>query len=81
MGKLAECPQLIILNNIRLANINGLEGVSSSSAIRIHSNDSLIDFCALSDFIKTHKETIYFIARHNVYNPTIEDMVQDNCAG
>lgn len=80
LENLVECPQLIILNNIRLVNINGLEGISSSSDIRIDSNDSLTDFCSLAAFIQNNKETVSFIARNNIYNPTIEDMVQNNCA-
>ncbi|WKK75993.2 hypothetical protein QYS49_00640 [Marivirga salinae] len=80
LENLVECPKLLILNNIRLVNIEGLEGISSSSDIRIDSNDSLTDFCSLTKFIKANKESIYFIARHNVYNPTIEDMVQDKCS-
>ncbi len=79
LSSLEEVPQLLINNNIYLTNIDGLGNLISSEDIRIDSNDSLTDFCALTEFVQANSGTISFIARFNSYNPTLEDLVANNC--
>lgn len=80
LEKLKIVPQLLITNNIRLLNVDGLGGLTTCSDLRIDSNDSLVDFCAMTDFMQNNKENIAFAARMNSYNPTVEDFINGDCA-
>jgi hypothetical protein len=80
LESLRQVPQIIILNNVNLITINGLEGLTSCDDIRIYSNDSLTDFCSLIVFAQENSQTILFSARLNSYNPSLDDLVNNNCS-
>jgi hypothetical protein len=80
LENLEKIPQIIILNNVNLITINGLEGLTSCDDIRIYSNDSLTDFCSLIVFAQENSQTILFSARLNSYNPSLDDLVNNNCS-
>jgi len=80
LENLKQIPQIIILNNIYLININGLEGIISSENIGIFSNNSLTDFCSLEEFAQENSQTISFSAGFNSFNPTLNDLVDNNCS-
>jgi hypothetical protein len=80
LENLEQIPQIIILNNINLININGLEGITSSDNIGIFSNNSLTDFCSLVIFARENSQTVLFSAGFNSYNPSLNDLVNNNCS-
>jgi hypothetical protein len=80
LENLEQIPQVIILNNINLITINGLEGITSSDNIGIFSNNSLTDFCSLVVFAQENSQTILFSAGFNSYNPSLNDLVNNNCS-
>lgn len=80
LENLEKIPQILILNNINLIAINGLEGLTSCDDIRIYSNDSLTDFCSLIVFAQENSQTILFSAGFNSYNPSLDDLVNNNCS-
>ncbi|RPD94295.1 hypothetical protein EGM88_12575 [Aureibaculum marinum] len=80
LENLKEIPQIIILNNINLLSISGLEGITSSDNIGIFSNDLLTDFCSLVPFVQANSSSIKFSAGFNSYNPSLEDLIDNNCS-
>jgi hypothetical protein len=80
LENLDQIPQIIILNNNNLININGLEGITSSDNIGIISNNSLTDFCSLVQFAQENSQRILYSARFNNFNPTLNDLVDNNCS-
>jgi len=80
LENLEKIPQVIILNNINLITISGLEGITSSDNIGIFSNNSLTDFCSLVAFAQENSETVLFSAGFNSYNPSLDDLINNNCS-
>lgn len=80
LENLKQIPQIIILNNLNLISVNGLGGITSSANIGILSNDSLTDFCSLVQFVQANSQTIEFSAGFNSYNPSLEDLINNNCS-
>ena len=80
LENLVEVPQLLITNNINLTNIGALGGITSSAEIKIDSNDSLVNFFSLTRLVQVNSDSIYFLARFNSYNPTLENLANNNCS-
>ncbi len=80
LNNLKQIPQIIILNNLNLTTLNGLDGITSSAKIGILSNDSLADFCSLVQFVQANSQTIEFSAGFNGYNPSLDDLINNNCS-
>jgi hypothetical protein len=80
LESLRQVPQIIILNNVNLTSINGLEGITSSYNIGILSNDSLNNFCSLVQFVQANSQTVQFSAGFNSYNPSLDDLINNNCS-
>ncbi|QTD39098.1 hypothetical protein JL193_07590 [Polaribacter batillariae] len=80
LENLKQIPQIIILDNLNLMSLNGLEGITSSANIGVLSNDSLTNFCSLVPFVQANSQTIKFSAGFNSYNPSLEDLINNNCS-
>ncbi len=68
-----------VVNNEILANLDGLEGLTSCSSIELGGNESLNDFCALRTLLELNPDIENNIAG-NAFNPTPEEIVSGNCA-
>lgn len=80
LSNLAEVDEVIMLNNINLTNINGLNGITSFSKMTFVSNDSLTDFCSLTNVLKGISDAQSFGTIYNKYNPSFEDMQAGRCS-
>ncbi|WP_335974004.1 T9SS type A sorting domain-containing protein [Gaetbulibacter jejuensis] len=72
---------LFISNNDALENLNGLENITFiSNDIKIQLNDNLEDFCSLQDYFLGGTFSGGYTVYGNAYNPTQQEMVDDNCS-
>lgn len=72
--------RFLVLNNINLIALTGLENIVTTTRFQFDSNDLLHDFCALTSFFQQHPDPDLFGARHNAYNPTVENILNKNCS-
>ncbi|MDG4951268.1 protein phosphatase 1 regulatory subunit 42 [Weeksellaceae bacterium KMM 9724] len=79
LENLTSVYNLFVLENVNLTDISAIDNINTSTGMDFSSNDSLYDFCALSDFIEQNPEPHIFAARFNAYNPTVEDILNGDC--
>jgi hypothetical protein len=71
--------ELVIWNCESLQTLDGLENFDfKNGRISINNNNSLIDFCALSNLINNSNSIEYYI-RNNYFNPSKNDFSVGNC--
>ncbi|MGF1558183.1 MAG: hypothetical protein ACFCUL_03770 [Flavobacteriaceae bacterium] len=70
---------LIILGNPSLANLDGLNGLSSCGDLKISTNGTLADFCGLQNLFDSGWANQTFVI-DNAYNPSVSQLRSGNCA-
>lgn len=82
LSKLTTVENIQIDNCDALQNLNGLSNLTAMSGyyIYISGNLTLNDFCGLSSLIDEDFSIDSYIVKDNLYNPTIEDMINNNCS-
>ncbi|WP_127142054.1 cadherin repeat domain-containing protein [Flagellimonas marinaquae] len=72
-----ELLQIVHCDSIQ--NLDGIANLTSVDVVSIRNNDSLNDFCGLTTLINNNFSGSYTVVE-NLYNPTIEDILNDNCS-
>jgi hypothetical protein len=81
LENLESVSQFLILNNANLETLDGLDGITFSNHLGITLNDSLNDYCSLVQFAQDNDNpTLLFSTTSNSYNPTLEDLINNNCS-
>nr|WP_321413047.1 hypothetical protein [uncultured Allomuricauda sp.] len=62
-----------------LQNLDGVSNLTSVDAVSISHNDSLNDFCGLTTLLNNSFLGSYSVYE-NLFNPTVEDMLNENCS-
>ncbi len=76
---LTSIERLQILQCDSLQHLDGAANLTSVDAVSINNNESLNDFCGLTTLIKNSFSGSYSVYE-NLFNPTIEDMINENCS-
>ncbi|WP_430409380.1 hypothetical protein [Kordia sp.] len=79
LENLQSVPQVLILGNDNLETIDGLDGITFSNHIGISLNESLTDYCSLVQLAQANP-TLLFFPELNSYNPTLDDLINNNCS-
>lgn len=81
LDNLTQSNSIDITTNASLSSLNGLDNLTSAFWIYIYDNAVLADYCALNTFVNNISSTFdFFTATQNLYNPTIEDLIDGICA-
>lgn len=67
------------INNTDLVNLNGLKNLTGLNTLTIKFNESLTDYCAISTLAQ-NEETRNYTVENNLFNPTLNDLMEENCA-
>lgn len=70
---------LQIYNCKSLQNLDGIANLTSADVVSIRENDSLNNFCGLTTLMNNSFSGSYTVVE-NLYNPTIEDILNNNCS-
>lgn len=76
---LTTIERLQLYNCKSLQNLDGVANLTSVDAVYIVYNDSLNDFCGLTTLLNNSFSGSYSVYE-NLFNPTIEDILNDNCS-
>ncbi|BDW93901.1 hypothetical protein MACH07_27330 [Flagellimonas marinaquae] len=76
---LTSIERLQLYNCDSLQNLDGVANLTSVDAVTIVYNDSLNDFCGLTNLLNNSFSGSYSVYE-NLFNPTIEDMLNENCS-
>lgn len=83
LENLVAINNLSLFSNSSLQNLNGLDNVLDATGefFSIAENPMLSDFCSLENlFVNGTYETIDYYVNSNLYNPTIQDIIDGNCS-
>ncbi len=73
--------ELDIVGNAKIKDLNGLSGLRSiSKTITVRYNETLTDFCGLRTLLANNDAYGTVDIRNNLYNPTIETILNGHCA-
>ncbi|MGB0871123.1 MAG: T9SS type A sorting domain-containing protein [Flavobacteriales bacterium] len=72
--------EINIFSNLSLQSLSGLDSINYVTKINIQGNSVLADYCALSYLV--HFGTVQgdFLVNNNQYNPTQQDLLNNECA-
>lgn len=76
---LTSIERLQLYNCKSLQHLDGVSNLTSVDAVSISYNDSLNDFCGLTTLMNNSFSGSYSVYE-NLFNPTVEDMLNDNCS-
>jgi len=86
LNSLTKCNHMRVFGNNSLESLSGLEnlneveqGLDMGSDYPNQGNPVLSDFCALTNLI-TNGTYSYINIANNLYNPTVQDIIDGNCA-
>lgn len=87
ISNLTDILMLYIIDNNALTTLDGLENTImyaeefSGNYIRIVNNSSLYDLCAITNYVdSTHNDLVTYNVYGNGYNPSVQDLLNDDCS-
>ncbi len=81
IDNLASSSNIDITSNSSLSSVNGLNNLTSAYSLYFYDNTVLADYCALNNYINNANSSFnFFITNQNLYNPTVEDLIDGICA-
>ncbi len=87
ISNLTDILMLYIIENNALSSLDGLENAItyaeefSGNYVRIVNNSSLYDLCAITNYIdSTYNDLVSYNVFGNGYNPSVQDLLNDDCS-
>lgn len=68
------------VDNNFLSNLNGLDSLQYVGTLKIRYNTILTDFCSIKNLLTIDGVKLNTIIEENQYNPTVNDIINDNCS-